>query len=48
VKALADEVLGFLTEGHIPNPIIHYGKSKLLQINIFYHKKFLKGKEFIF
>ena len=29
VKAVADEVQGELTEEHIPNPITHYGKSKL-------------------
>jgi nucleoside-diphosphate-sugar epimerase len=30
VKAVADEVEGILTEGDIPSPITHYGKSKLL------------------
>ena len=30
VKAVADEVDGELTEDVIPNPITHYGKSKLL------------------
>ena len=30
VKAVADEIDGELTEQHIPNPITHYGKSKLL------------------
>lgn len=30
VKAVADEVVGELTEQHHPNPITHYGKSKLL------------------
>ena len=30
VKAVADEVNGELTEDVIPNPITHYGKSKLL------------------
>jgi nucleoside-diphosphate-sugar epimerase len=30
VKAVADEINGELTEQHIPNPITHYGKSKLL------------------
>jgi nucleoside-diphosphate-sugar epimerase len=29
-KAVADEIEGSLTEEHIPNPITHYGKSKLL------------------
>jgi nucleoside-diphosphate-sugar epimerase len=36
VKAVADEVDGDLIEEHIPNPITHYGKSKLLaEQNIF-------------
>jgi nucleoside-diphosphate-sugar epimerase len=30
VKAVADEVVGELTEEATPNPITHYGKSKLL------------------
>ncbi len=30
VKAVADEIDGELTEEYIPNPITHYGKSKLL------------------
>jgi nucleoside-diphosphate-sugar epimerase len=30
VKAVADVVQGELTEEYIPNPITHYGKSKLL------------------
>ncbi len=30
VKAVADEVDGVLTEGVVPKPISHYGKSKLL------------------
>jgi nucleoside-diphosphate-sugar epimerase len=30
VKAVADVIQGDLTEQHIPNPITHYGKSKLL------------------
>lgn len=30
IKAVADEVEGALTEVHIPNPVSHYGKSKLL------------------
>jgi nucleoside-diphosphate-sugar epimerase len=29
VKSVADEVEGILTEDHVPNPITHYGKSKL-------------------
>ncbi len=31
VKAVADEIEGILTEDHIPSPITHYGKSKLLE-----------------
>ena len=30
VKAAADDLENVLTEEHIPNPITHYGKSKLL------------------
>ena len=30
VKAVADEIVGELTEQHHPNPVTHYGKSKLL------------------
>jgi nucleoside-diphosphate-sugar epimerase len=30
VKAVADKVKGELTEEHHPNPVTHYGKSKLL------------------
>jgi nucleoside-diphosphate-sugar epimerase len=30
VNAVADELEGLLTEDHGPNPIIHYGMSKLL------------------
>jgi nucleoside-diphosphate-sugar epimerase len=30
VKAVADEFVGVLTEGIAPNPLTHYGKSKLL------------------
>jgi nucleoside-diphosphate-sugar epimerase len=30
VKAVADSVNGILTEDHVPNPVTHYGKSKLL------------------
>jgi nucleoside-diphosphate-sugar epimerase len=29
VKAVADELVSELTEEHIPNPLTHYGKSKL-------------------
>lgn len=30
VKAVSDSVVGLLTEESIPNPVTHYGKSKLL------------------
>ena len=39
VKAVADEVSGLLTENFIPNPITHYGKSKLLA------EKYILSKE---
>ena len=32
VKAVADELEGSLTEEYVPNPITHYGKSKLLSV----------------
>jgi nucleoside-diphosphate-sugar epimerase len=44
VKAVADEVDGALTEGHIPNPITHYGKSKLLAEQYIISKEIPKGK----
>ncbi len=44
VKALADEVEGPLTEEHLPNPITHYGKSKLLAEKYILSKKIPKGK----
>ncbi len=44
VKAVADEVEGFLTEDHIPNPITHYGKSKLLAEEFILSKKIPQGK----
>lgn len=44
VKAVADEVEGVLTEEHIPNPITHYGKSKLLAEQYILSKKIPKGK----
>lgn len=46
VKAVADEVEGVLTENHIPNPITHYGKSKLLAEQYICSKKIPKGKRF--
>jgi nucleoside-diphosphate-sugar epimerase len=39
VKAVADEIHGELTELHIPNPLTHYGKSKLLA------EQYIFGKE---
>jgi nucleoside-diphosphate-sugar epimerase len=44
VKAVADEVEGFLTEEHTPNPITHYGKSKLLAEEYILSNKIPKGK----
>ena len=44
VKAVADEVEDFLTEEHIPNPITHYGKSKLLAEQYILSKEIPKGK----
>jgi nucleoside-diphosphate-sugar epimerase len=44
VKAVADEVDGFLTEDHIPNPVTHYGNSKLLAENYIFSKEIPVGK----
>jgi nucleoside-diphosphate-sugar epimerase len=44
VKAIADEVRGELNEEHIPNPITHYGKSKLLAEQYILSKEIPKGK----
>ena len=44
VKAVADEVEGALTEEDIPNPITHYGKSKLLAEQYILSKEIPKGK----
>jgi nucleoside-diphosphate-sugar epimerase len=44
VKAVADEVEGALTEEYIPNPITHYGKSKLLAEQYILSKEIPKGK----
>jgi nucleoside-diphosphate-sugar epimerase len=46
VKAVADEVQGVLTEEHIPNPITHYGKSKLLAEQYILSKEIPEGKRF--
>jgi nucleoside-diphosphate-sugar epimerase len=44
VKAVADEVVGELTEQHHPNPITHYGKSKLLAEQYIFSKEIPDGK----
>jgi len=44
VKAVADEVSDELTEEYIPNPITHYGKSKLLAEQYILDKEIPKGR----
>lgn len=44
VKAIADEVEGELTENHKPNPVTHYGKSKLLAEQYIFSKEIPQGK----
>lgn len=44
VKAAADELNVVLTENHLPNPITHYGKSKLLAEQYILSKEIPKGK----
>ncbi len=44
VKAVADEVDGELTEDVTPNPITHYGKSKLLAEQYILSQPILDGK----
>lgn len=44
VKAVADKVSGELTEQHHPNPITHYGKSKLLAEQYIFSKEIPEGK----
>lgn len=44
VKAVADQVEGKLTEQHFPNPITHYGKSKLLAEKYIFSKEIPEGK----
>ena len=46
VKAVADEVNGELFEDFIPNPVTHYGKSKLLAEQYILSKEIPKGKRF--
>jgi nucleoside-diphosphate-sugar epimerase len=44
VKAVADEVEGELTEQHHPNPITHYGKSKLMAEEYIFSKEIPTSK----
>jgi nucleoside-diphosphate-sugar epimerase len=44
VKAVADEVEGELTEDVTPNPITHYGKSKLLAEQYIFSQPIPEGK----
>ena len=44
VKAVSDEVNGELTEEKIPNPVTHYGRSKLLAEQYILSKEIPKGK----
>jgi nucleoside-diphosphate-sugar epimerase len=44
VKAIADETDGILTEESFPNPITHYGKSKLLAEQYILSKEIPQGK----
>jgi len=44
VKAVADEIASELREQHQPNPLTHYGKSKLLAEQYILSKDILQGK----
>jgi nucleoside-diphosphate-sugar epimerase len=44
VKAVADHIEGELTEQYHPNPITHYGKSKLLAEQYIFSKEIPDGK----
>lgn len=44
VKSVADNLVGELTEQHHPNPVTHYGKSKLLAEQYIFSKKIPDGK----
>lgn len=44
VKAVAEEFEGELSEGHHPNPVTHYGKSKLMAEQYIFSKKIPKEK----
>ena len=44
VKAIADQVIGNLTEEEVANPVTHYGKSKLLAEQYILSKEIPMGK----
>lgn len=44
VKAIADQVEGELTEEQLPNPVTHYGKSKLLAEKYIFSKQIPEEK----
>jgi len=44
VKAVADQVAGELTEEYIPEPVTHYGKSKLLAEQYIFSQPIPKSK----
>ena len=44
VKAIADQLEGELTEEQLPNPVTHYGKSKLLAEQYIFSKEISVGK----
>lgn len=44
VKAIADQLEGELTEEQLPNPVTHYGKSKLLAEQYIFSKEIPLGK----
>jgi len=45
VKSVADKVEGLLTEDQRPNPITHYGKSKLLAEQYIFSREIPDGKQ---
>jgi nucleoside-diphosphate-sugar epimerase len=44
VKAVADQAEGEVSEQHFPNPVTHYGKSKLLAEQYIFSKEIPEGK----
>jgi len=44
VKAIADQLEGELTEEQLPNPVTHYGKSKLLAEQYIFSKEIPEEK----